>query len=119
MSNGETMDWRWAEAKVDQSRDHLRLAHDDYAPSVVALVGPPEDGVFAIEFLVADDGTNPDVARILANVSAQLDYYLFELGEPDPWVYAHYHCGTASNVYGKVHWGIGEDWTGIPTIRIT
>jgi hypothetical protein len=113
------MDWRWAKAEVDQSRDHLRLAHDDYPNSVVALVGPPKDGVFPVEFLVADDGTNPDVAQILADVSAKLDYYLVELGEQDPWAYAHYHCRTASNVYGKVHWGIGEDWTGIPKIVVT
>jgi len=111
-----TMDWRWAEAKVDRSRDQLRLAHDGYPSSVVALVGPPKDGVFPVEFLVADDGTNPDVARILADVIAELDYYLLGLGEPDPWAYAHYHCRTASNVYGKVHWGEGEDWTGIPLL---
>lgn len=38
------------------------------------------------------------------DVRRELDFYLVSKGEPDPWVYAQYHCGTASNVYFNVHW---------------
>jgi hypothetical protein len=38
-------------------------------------------------------------------VRREIDYYLVELREKDPWAYAIYHCSTAANVYSKVHWG--------------
>lgn len=111
-------DWRWVEAAVDRSGEHLRVVHDDYRPSLIALVGPPNDNVFEVEFLLADDRGDPDTARILADVRAELDFYLLDVGRPNPWAYAHYHCGTMANVYGKVHWGVGEDFVGIPTVEI-
>jgi hypothetical protein len=55
---------------------------------------------------VTEDAGDPVVARALADTRKELDFYLLDVGRPDPWAYAHYHCGTASNVYGKVHWGI-------------
>jgi hypothetical protein len=111
-------DWRWVEAPVARGEDHLRLVHDDYAPSLVALVGPPAEGVFPVEFLVADDGTDATVARVLAKVRASLEMYLLEVGRPNPWAYAHYHCGTLANAYGVVHWGAGEDFMGIPRLEV-
>ena len=38
-------------------------------------------------------------------VTKELTFYLVEKGEKDPWRYAIYHCGTASNIYSQVHWG--------------
>jgi hypothetical protein len=34
----------------------------------------------------------------------ELDFYLVELHERDPWLYAKYHCGTIANVYSSIHW---------------
>jgi hypothetical protein len=33
-----------------------------------------------------------------------IDFYLVEKGEANPWAYAKYHCSTAANIYSKVHW---------------
>lgn len=119
LTSGDTLiDWRWVEAPVDRSVGHLRVVHDDYGPSLVALVGLPKDNVFEVEFLLAEDRGDPDKARILADVRAELDFYLLDVGRPDPWAYAHYHCGTFSNAYGNVHWGVGDDFVGIPTVEI-
>jgi protein-tyrosine-phosphatase len=38
-------------------------------------------------------------------VRKEINYFLIELGEKKPWLYAQYHCGTASNMYSRVHWG--------------
>ena len=45
---------------------------------------------------------------MIEEVHRELRYYPdypVELGEPDPWLYARYHCGTTSNWYSRVHWG--------------
>jgi hypothetical protein len=110
------------EGAVDQRGPHLRLAHVD-ADSLVAVVGPPQDNTFAVEFL------DPRAAaeaqhRILDAVCKELDFYLVELGEPDPWAYAHYHCGTMANAMSSVQWGACPDgldgdekgWQGVPTL---
>ncbi len=39
-----------------------------------------------------------------ADRKTELNFYLVEKGEPDPWAYAKYHCTTASNLYSSVHW---------------
>jgi len=111
-------DWQWIEGHVDRSVHHLRVVHDDAESSVVALVGPPMENTFKVEFLLAGGRSNPDLARILAEVRWELDYYLLDVGRPNPWGYAQYHCGTFANAYGKVHWGAGEDFVGIPTVNI-
>ena len=34
----------------------------------------------------------------------ELDFFLIEKGEEDPWAYVEYQCGIAVNLYSKVHW---------------
>jgi hypothetical protein len=99
--------WRWVEDRVERTRDHLCLAHDD-SDALVAVVGAPNERVFPVEFLVAEDPGDPVRANVLREVRQELDYYLVELGEADPWAYAHYHCGTASNLYSRTHWSQGK-----------
>lgn len=82
----------------------------------MALVGPPSDRVFPVEFASGKEGNLPE--RILADIRRELDLYLVEVGRPDPWAYAHYHCGTFSNAYGDVHWGVGEDYAGVPEVAV-
>jgi hypothetical protein len=41
---------------------------------------------------------------MVKEVKKELLYYLIELEEPDPWLYAKYHCTTALNWYSMVHW---------------
>jgi len=58
--------------------------------------------VFPVQFLV--DRARADRHSVVAKVIKEIEFYFMELGEPDPWKYAQYHCGTASNAYSDVHW---------------
>lgn len=101
--------WRWREAAVNRRRDHFELRYgsadnggwDEWLP--VALVGLPEEGVFPVQFLI-DENIRRREPNILSDLTKELDFYLVELGERDPWAYAQYHCGTASNAYSSIHW---------------
>ncbi len=42
--------------------------------------------------------------EILEDIQRELDFYLLEVGGPNPWGYAIYHCGTASNAFSSVSW---------------
>lgn len=57
-----------------------------------------------VQFLVGD----PRNAEVVGDVKQEIQYYLFDLKEPNPWLYAKYHCGTMSNLYGNVHWPFFE-----------
>jgi len=91
--------WSWHEGRVDERSDHLRLT---YAPTELAgaLVGPPVDRAFPVRFVAAPDAD----ANQRDAIRRELDFYLLEVGGPDPWAYAIYHCGTMSNAYADVHW---------------
>jgi len=93
---------------VDRDDEHIELVYgdahevdpEDFIP--VALVAPCRGEGFTVEYtLVADDS---DTRRMVKEVRKELDYYLIQLREPDPWLYAHYHCGSASNWCSRVHW---------------
>lgn len=98
----------WHEGAVDRARVHLELRFgssevdgwDDWIP--VAVVGPPTDRTFPVQFLVSPGGERANEA--LVAVRGELDYYLVELGKRDPWRYAVYHTRTAANLYSLVHW---------------
>lgn len=104
MSKREEMaEWRWAEAKVDSAGAHLQLYfREDKEPS--ALVGPAEGNCFPVELLVDQAATDSMVVERQEAVRAELDLYLTDVGRPNPWAYAFYHSGTASNIYSAVHW---------------
>ncbi|MCX5677280.1 MAG: hypothetical protein NTX87_20025 [Planctomycetota bacterium] len=80
----------------------------------VALVGPPSGGVFPVQFLVR--GERAADAKMTGEARRELDFYLVEKAEPDPWAYALHHCNTAANLYSCVHWcmsaGVLPNWKG-------
>ena len=104
-----TDSWRWQIAFVDPTREHLELRYgsrddrdwDDWIP--VARVGRPVNRVFPVHFVLPADDREDAEAR--EAVGRSLDYYLVELGKPDPWDYATYHTRTLANMYSRVHWG--------------
>lgn len=106
--NSRARQWRWVLGSIDRNEDHFELRYgsaipdgwEDWLP--VALGGPPSGHVFVVQFLI--DATNSLHATALEAARRELDFYLVELGETDPWLYAQYHAGTSSNVYSKVHW---------------
>src|SRR5713226_2923732 len=107
--------WSWREGTVDRSREHFELRYgrvedagwSEWEPA--ALIGPPRGRVFPVQFLIAP--LNQANRAALARVTAELTFYLTEVGEPDPWVYACYHCTTAANIYSPVHWSFIEPET--------
>lgn len=98
--------WSWHEGRVDSSAEHIELryrdasqtGHEQWIP--VALVGPPTGRIFPVRWLV-DPQVNDEM---IADVKRELTFYLAEKRERNPWAYALYHCGTAANLYSKVHW---------------
>lgn len=88
--------WTWREGTVGDSVEALVLTHRE-STTTVAVVGPADDRVFPVRFLTED----PDLLR---EARRELTYYLVELGEPDPWAYARYHCSTMSNIYARIAW---------------
>ena len=92
--------WKWIQGQVDTTQDHFKLRYGE-DPTAVALVGRGEEFTFIVQFLEDHFG---DIKRLKA-VTSDLDYFLIELKERDPWLYAQYHCSTASNLYSGVHWG--------------
>jgi hypothetical protein len=52
-----------------------------------------------------EDGVNK---KRIKEAEKELNFYLIELKEPNPWKYAKYHCSTAANLYSVVWWVIIE-----------
>lgn len=104
--------WRWTTGKVSRSDEHMEIRFgsadlsewDHWIP--VALVGAPKGHTFTVEFLLAPGASNEHQA--IEAVKRELNFYLIEKGEENPWSYAQYHCGTASNWYSDVNWGFFE-----------
>jgi hypothetical protein len=104
-----TDSWRWQMGFVDATREHLELQYgsrddedwDDW--TLVARVGRPVNRVFPVHFVLPDDDREDAEAR--EAVGRSLDYYLVELGKPNPWEYGIYHTMTQANMYSRVHWG--------------
>ena len=98
--------WGWREADVDVQGEHIELRYGDAETSAyeqwlpVALIGRPTNHVFPVQWLLPKS-VNPE---IISRVQRELDFYLVELREANPWAYAVYHCGTSANMYSKIHW---------------
>lgn len=105
MKRGQIL-WKWAEGQVDPLSEHFELYYGDIESEKsrcpVALVGPPKDNIFSVTWMA--DIRNPEEIPMIDAARKELDFYLLEVGDPDPWVYAGYHCNTAANVYSKIHW---------------
>jgi hypothetical protein len=105
------------EGPVDPEGDHFELRFglatqgnwDEWI--LVALVGPPEAGATNIQFLVA---SQESTAFLIEKVWREVKFYLLELNEKDPWVYAQHHCGTSSNLYSDIHWSFRKSEDDVP-----
>ena len=99
---------RWQSETVDRNRPHFELRYGNAwqagleSWTSVALIGESVDGRFPVQWLL--DPERQENADIVAAVREELDFYLVEKGESNPWAYAQYHCGTSANMYSKVHW---------------
>jgi hypothetical protein len=102
---------KWREGKVAPTREHIQVLWGPIAGEyenlvVVARLAPATTAknprTFVVETVL--DPAAPHAADALAAVRKELDFYLVDLKEPNPWAYACYHCSTGANVYGHVHW---------------
>jgi hypothetical protein len=104
----KSRNWSWREGTVDRTSNHFELRYgsaddsgwDGWVP--VALVGPAVNGVFDVQFLI--DQANESQAQPVRALIKELDFYLIELNERDPWKYARYHATTMSNAMSSIHW---------------
>jgi hypothetical protein len=92
--------WTWREGAVDAKKAHIRIYYAD-DPKPVARVAPGRDHSFTVQFAKRSGLPN----EVLEAVRRELDFYLVEKREENPWAYAIYHCSTGANVYSTVHWG--------------
>jgi len=63
---------------------------------------PVTSNAFIVQFLSSLQ--KKESKEIFKAVKQELDFYLIEKQEPDPWKYAKYHCTTTANEYSKIHW---------------
>jgi hypothetical protein len=108
----------WQEGEVDRTKQYFELrfgsAEDgewsEWMPA--ALVGPPAAGVVMVQFLV--EPGDPKYGDVVGDAVKEIQYFLIDKNEDDPWSYAKYHCGTAANVYSQIHWSFYEPGKGKP-----
>jgi hypothetical protein len=100
--------WRWEAGEVDKQEEHIELrygdahktSHEDWTP--IARLAKPKDQVFKVEWLVNQESA--EHKAMLVDARRDLDFYLVEKEEANPWAYARYHCNTGANMYSPVHW---------------
>lgn len=88
---------------VDIAKEHIKLV-DKKSKNAIALVAPGKACEFRVQFLDPLNPEEEDAVMVLQNAKKQLDYYLVDKGEENPWQYAQYHCGTMANYYSSVIW---------------
>ena len=95
----------WIEGKVDRSIEHIVLTYGNTSEGKerkIAYVMPINSNVFIVQFTTSIKGK--ENIEIFTDSKKQLDFYLVEKQEHDPWKYLKYHCTTSANEYSKVHW---------------
>jgi hypothetical protein len=100
--------FKWIIGKVCESEEHIKISYGSYDNPdmdqfmLVARISAPKDKIFVVEFLIESD--DPHKTRMVDEVKKELDFYLVEKGEREPWGYVIYHCNTGANIYSHVHW---------------
>jgi len=95
--------WQWITGIVNDKDDHIKIWHAENE-NAVALVAPGQDRSFVVQFLLADNPEDIQTCKIIEEVRKELDYFLVEKREENPWAYAKYHCNSGANMYSKVRW---------------
>ena len=107
-SSNRKAPWRWIIGTVLNEEEHMELLYGDARKQDTkefihaALLSAPSNKTFLVQFLIVE--TNEQSKSILKAVREELDYYLIEKQERNPWGYAQNHCTTAANWYSNVHW---------------
>ncbi len=100
--------WSWLEGEVDTSKEYIELrygrieegAYEDWMP--IAYIAAPKENIFRVQFLIEE--SDKQLKLTLEAAKRELNFYLVDKGEPDPWSYAKYHTTTMADVYSSIHW---------------
>jgi hypothetical protein len=92
-----TMTSEWHRGQVDTNKQHIELLWSK-DKSLICRLQTENNNSFVVQF---EDGVNEKRTK---EAEKELNFYLIELNEPDPWKYARYHCTTAANLYSRVRW---------------
>jgi hypothetical protein len=99
-------EWSWSLGEVNTSKDHFKLKYfsssEDQNGHLVALIGKPVGQNFTVKILEGEKSLKNN--KMVKAALKEIDYYLINKGETDPWRYAIYHCGTSSNLYSEIRW---------------
>ena len=95
--------WRLVEGSVDPAVEHFEIRYGDEG-ALIARVSQGAEKTFVVEY-ETHPALKGDSQQAMAAVRREIESYLLDVGGPDPWTYAKYHCGTMANVYSKVDWG--------------
>ncbi|MFQ5848325.1 MAG: hypothetical protein ACE5IQ_11735 [Candidatus Methylomirabilales bacterium] len=100
----------WAEGPVNPYDEHIVISYGPFGErcTPVALLAAGPGRTYTVQFMLEPGREDQQAQAILREVREELDLHLVELDEPDPWAYPRYHCSTASNAYGPVHWALHE-----------
>jgi len=100
--------WQWKTGKVDKSKEHVEITYGDINKSAekdfttVARVSPPYEQTCTVEFLLSSE--NDKNSEMMKAVKKDINFYIVEKNEFDPWRYIRSHCGSTANLYSNVHW---------------
>jgi len=100
--------WQWKTGKVDKSKEHVEITYGDINKSAekdfttVARVSPPYEQTCTVEFLLSPE--NDKNSEMMKAVKKDINFYIVEKNEFDPWRYIRSHCGSTANLYSNVHW---------------
>ncbi len=97
MASAQT-NWHWEAGEVDELKEHIELRYgnagetpyEDWIP--IARIAKPKNRIFTAEWLVKQN--SPECQTMMEDAINQLNFYLADKNEPDPWGYALYHCNT-------------------------
>jgi hypothetical protein len=77
---------RWSEGVVDLGKEHIKLFVGPFGEQaqVIALLSSEGERSFTVQFVV----NKASYAEALKDVTRELNFYLIEKGEDNPWAYA-------------------------------
>jgi hypothetical protein len=87
----------WHTGQVDVGKEHIELLWSK-DKRLICRLQPEGNNSFIVQF-----ENDIDEQRIKA-AEKELDFYLIELNERNPWTYAKYYCASTCNWYLEVRW---------------
>jgi len=91
------MEYKITEGKVDTSKEHFLLYFSEVKFKPYAKISKDRDG-YIVEL------TKIFKPYGLTMAKKEINQYLIESQENNPWEYAKYRCRTISNVYAEIQW---------------